>query len=91
MNGQSERRSHEIHVGMRKEMSVTGVAEVLNFDEGCVVLKSTFGEMTVEGSELRIGTLDTERGLVTLCGNIDTVYYTDERPAEKRGIRRLFR
>lgn len=91
MNGEKEKQTHEIRVGMRKEMSVTGVAEVLNFDEGCVVLKSTCGEMTVEGSELRIGTLDTDRGIVVLCGKIDTVYYTDERPAEKRGIKKLLR
>ena len=91
MNGQNERQTHEIRLGMRKEMRVTGVAEVLSFDESCIVLKSTCGEMTVEGSELRIGTLDTERGLVSMCGRIDTVYYTDDRPTEKRGLRRLFR
>ena len=91
MNGQSERQSHEIRVGMRKEMNVTGVKEVVSFDESCVVLKSECGEMTVEGSELRVGTLDTERGVVNLCGKIDTVYYTDDRPSEKHGFRRLFR
>ena len=91
MNGQSEKQTHELCVGMRKELRVTGVVEVLNFDEGSVVLKSTCGEMTVEGSDLRIGTLDTDRGIVTLCGRIDTIYYTDEHPAEKRGIRKLFR
>ena len=91
MNGQSERESHEIRLGMRKEMNITGVREVLSFDENCVVLKSVCGEMTVEGSDLRVGTLDTERGVVTLCGKIDTVYYTDDRPTEKRGLGRLFR
>ena len=78
-------------LGMRKEMNITGVREVLSFDENCVVLKSVCGEMTVEGSDLRVGTLDTERGVVTLCGKIDTVYYTDDRPTEKRGLGRLFR
>ncbi len=91
MNGQSEKQIHEIRLGMRKEMSVTGVKEVLSFDESCVVLKSACGEMTVEGSDLRVGALDTERGIVSLCGKIDTVYYTDERLTEKRGLGRLFR
>ncbi len=91
MNGQSERLSHEIRLGMRKEMSVTGVKEVLSFDESCVVLKSACGEVTVEGSDLRVGSLDTDRGVVTLSGRIDTVYYTDDRPTEKRGLGRLFR
>ena len=91
MNGPSEKQIHEIRLGMRKDMSVTGVKEVLSFDESCVVLKSACGEMTVEGSDLRVGILDTDRGIVSLCGKIDTVYYSDERGAEKRGLGRLFR
>ena len=90
MNGQ-ERQSHEIRVGMRKEMNVTGVKEVVSFDESCVVLKSTCGEMTVEGNDLRVGTLDTDRGIVSLSGKIDSIYYTDERPTERRGFGKLFR
>ena len=91
MNGQNERLSHEIRVGQRKEMNVTGVKEVVSFDDGCVVLKSTCGEMTVEGSELRVVTLDTDRGVVSMHGRIDTIYYTEERETEKRGCGRLFR
>lgn len=92
MNGQTEKQTHEFHVGMRKEMRVTGVREVLSFDEGCVVLRSACGEMTVEGSDLRVGSLDTDHGTVTLSGKIDTVYYTDDRGEEKRGLfGKLFR
>ena len=91
MNGHTERQGHEIFVGMRKEMRVTGVTEVVSFDENCVVLKSSCGEMTVEGSDLRVGTLDTDRGLVSLSGKVDTIYYTDESPKEKRGLGRLLR
>lgn len=86
MNGQTEKQVHEFHLGMRKDMSVTGVREVLSFDESCVVLRSACGEMTVEGSDLRVGSLDTDRGMVTLSGKIDTVYYTDDRSEEKRGV-----
>ena len=91
MNVQNERQTHEMRVGMRKDMSVTGVKEVVSFDESCVVLRSVCGEMTVEGSELRVGTLDTDRGIVTLGGKIDTIYYTDDRPSERRGLGKLFR
>ena len=66
MNGQSEKQIHEIRLGMRKDMSVTGVKEVLSFDESCVVLKSACGEMTVEGSDLRVGILDTRFTLISL-------------------------
>lgn len=93
MNGQTQKQgTHELRIGQRKEMSVTGVKEVISFDEACVVLRSECGEMSVEGSELRVGVLDTDRGLVTLSGRIDTVYYTDDRPEQKRGFfGKLFR
>lgn len=86
MNGQTEKQTHEIRIGMRKEMSITGVKEVVSFDENCVALKSTCGEMSIEGSALKVGTLDTDRGIVTLDGKIDAVYYTVNNEEEKRGF-----
>lgn len=92
MNIQSERQIHEIHVGMRKEMSITGVAEVISFDETCVSLKSLCGEMTIEGNDLKVGVLDIDKGVVTLSGRIDTIYYSTETTEEKRGFfSKLFR
>ncbi len=93
MNGQTQKQpEHEICVLRRKEMSITGVKEVISFDESCVLLKSECGEMSVEGSELHVGTLDTDRGLVTLTGRIDSIFYAEENSEQKRGFfGKLFR
>ncbi len=92
MNIQSEKQIHEIHIGMRKEMNITGVKEVISFDETSVSLKSSCGEMTIEGSDLKVGVLDTDKGVVTLEGRIDTVYYSADTTEEKRGFfSKLFR
>ena len=87
-----ENKSHEIRIGQRKEMSVSGVKEVLSFDADSVVLRSVCGEMTIEGSGLKVGALDTDRGIVTLVGKIDSLYYSAEGAEEKRGFfEKLFR
>ena len=92
MNGQTEKQQHGFQVRLRKEMSISGVRDVESFDEGAVVLHTTGGDMTVEGKELRIGVLDTERGVVTLSGRIDGVFYSTEEREEKRGLfGKLFR
>ena len=93
MNGQTQKQlTHEIHMLRRKEMSITGVKEVISFDENCVLLKSECGEVSIEGSELHVGTLDTDRGLVTLTGRIDSIFYADEKSEQKSGFfGKLFR
>lgn len=68
-------------------MSITGVSEVLSFDESAVHLQTVCGELTVEGEGLRIGTLDTERGLVALEGaSIDGLFYLRPEGEERRGL-----
>ena len=77
---------HTVLLTARKGASFTGVCDVQSFDERVVVLKTDCGEMTVEGEELRVGTLDTEKGVVELTGRICALYYSDATPA-KKGLR----
>ena len=92
MNGQMERQTHEFCVKMRKEMNIFGVKDVESFDDTCVILHTIGGEMTVEGSCLRVGTLDVERGVVNLSGKIDAVYYSNDQREQKQGfLRKLLR
>ena len=92
MNGQTEKKGHEWAVKERGEMHVTGVTEVDSFDESAVSLRTLCGDMTIEGRGLRVGILDVDRGVVTLSGKIDAVYYSTEDSEEKRGwLGRLFR
>ena len=81
--------AHTLSVTARKSATLTGVKEVQSFDEHCVVLKTDCGEMSVEGEELRVGTLDVERGIVALTGRICALYYSDAMPA-KKGLRARF-
>lgn len=79
-------REHEIVLKQRREMSVRGVTDIDSFDESGAVLKTTGGELTVEGSELKIGTLDIDRGVVSITGRISAIFYSDDRVEEKKGI-----
>ena len=78
---------HEFSLKGRRRMSISGVREVISFDETAVNLLTDCGEMTVEGEGLRIGVLDTERGLVTLEGNaVDGIWYPRAEGGERKGL-----
>lgn len=86
MGATEGKREHQIILIKRAEMSVSGVCEVISFDEENVRLKSAEGELFIEGSEIKIGALDTEKGVVTLSGKINGFYYEDEDKGERKGF-----
>ena len=81
-----ERARGEISLVGREEMKIGGALEVLSFDDESVRLKCVDGELLVEGSDIKIGALDTERGIVSLRGRIDGMYYADEPKEQKKGF-----
>ena len=80
------KKEHEIKMLKRKEMIISGVSEVISFDEESVRLMSLDGEMYIEGEAIKIGVLDTDRGVVTLSGKINGFYYVGEEKNEKKGF-----
>lgn len=82
----SEQARHEFHVKSRRHMTVDGVKEMIGFDENTVQMTTICGDMTVEGSELHINVLDVERGVVSLEGKIESIYYSDPQDTERRSF-----
>ena len=79
--------SHEISLKSRKRMSISGVREVISFDENAVNLRTVCGDLAIEGEGLHIGVLDTERGVVSLEGDsVDGMWYLREDSGKKKGI-----
>ena len=82
-NGQT---NQDIRLYMREKLDVSGVIDVVRFDDLCVVLQTVCGELTVDGRNIKISVLDTDRGVVALEGEIDAMYYSDDTKKEKRGF-----
>ena len=95
MNGQNNLPAvkHDVAIKGRKHIDITGVREVVSFDDISVVMVTEGGDMTVEGAELKIGVLDTERGVVAIDGKINAIFYDDGNATnEKKGLfGKLFR
>jgi sporulation protein YabP len=82
------RLPHRLTLDERQKLTVTGVAEVVSFDENAVVLATTSGNMSIEGSGLKVNILDVKEGNVSVDGHIDCIYYFD--PTSKQITRGWF-
>ncbi|MGN1128474.1 MAG: YabP/YqfC family sporulation protein [Candidatus Flemingiibacterium sp.] len=79
-------KKQEIILRDRSYLKITGVGDVSSFDESGIILSSCNGDITVDGSELRITSLSSDTGEIVVEGRIGGVFYFEERPAKKRGF-----
>lgn len=88
-----ESSNHNIIVKERQNISISGVAKIISFDNEEFLLETTLGPLGIKGKELEIIKLDTYEGLITIKGIIDGFTYLDS-PKEKQKdsvIMRLFK
>ena len=78
---------HKLSLNERKELTMTGVTEVISFEENAVVLRTALGTLIVQGSGLQLKTLSLEGGQVAVDGNISALIYEEPRLG---GWRRFF-
>ncbi len=81
---------HHISLKNREAMEITGVTDVISFDDQSVILNTVCGNMEIDGASLHIHILSMEQGTVTLDGRIDSVTYYEEDTSEKSSKRGLF-
>jgi sporulation protein YabP len=81
---------HGVSLKERKELTVTGVNEVVSFDEETVILKTSLGTLNVHGRQLQLINLSTNGGKVEISGNISAFIYQQTTPAGG-WLKRLFR
>lgn len=70
---------HKLTLNQREDLNLTGVTEVVSFDESAVVLKTNQGTLTVLGENLVLKTLSVEGGQVAVSGHISSLQYEEPR------------
>lgn len=78
---------HKLSLNERRELTMTGVTEVVSFEDSAVVLRTGLGMLIVQGRELQLKTLSLEGGQVAVDGAISALIYEEPRSG---GWRRLF-
>lgn len=74
----------------RKRLVLSGVKEVVSFDETALSLETDLGRLEVRGNGMHIDSFDTKSGDMTVSGDIYATVYREV--SEPRGfIKRVFR
>lgn len=84
------RRPHSVILEERTKLTVTGVDEVLSFDEGEVTMRTSRGSLIVHGSELHVGKLAIDTGELGIDGTVSELLYEDEQQRGEGFWARLF-
>ena len=84
-----EHLPHKLTLSERKHLTMSGVTEVVSFDDTAVVLQTNLGTLIVQGKELQLKTLSPEGGQVEISGTVAAISYQEPK-ATGGWLRRLF-
>lgn len=69
--------NHTLSLNERKNLTVTGVKKIENFDEEEFLMDTTMGYLIMKGEGLEIIKLDTYQGNVTIKGKVNSLTYIE--------------
>ena len=87
---QSPKRPNSLTLEGRKHLTVSGVEEVVSFDEREITMRTGAGDLIVRGEGMTISKLNVEGGDVHVHGEIAELHYEEAAP-ERSLWARLFR
>ena len=83
-NIQSTNVIQNIVLENRKKLSISGVLDVLSFDDQIIIVETELGLLTIKGEDLRINKLSIDTSETIVNGNIMQIAYS-ENTMEKKG------
>ena len=76
--------NHNITLSTRKNINITGVKKIENFDENEFLLETNMGYLMIKGENLEIIKLDTYQGDVAIKGKFDSLNYLENNKKQQK-------
>ena len=90
MDSNSVGKENDIYIYDRSRADLTGISEVIEFSENNITVCCKSGNISIDGSALKISSFDSESCRLSLYGNIDSVIYFGDPADTKKTRRKLF-
>jgi len=77
----------------RKKLVLTGILEVISFDDEKISLNTKLGNLSIKGEGLKMNKLDVQDGEVIIVGTVVSIIYSGKNVAKNKEniIKRIFR
>lgn len=84
--------SHNVIIENREKLSLSGVTDVDNFDNGEILLYTSMGDLSIKGKNLKVETVNVETGDMRVTGEIKALVWGDKDRTEKLSpLKKIFR
>ena len=71
---------HKLTLNERRELTLSGVSEVVSFDDTSIIVHTQLGTLNIHGKDLQLKTLSLEGGQVAVDGTISALLYEEPHP-----------
>lgn len=78
--------NHVVKLNERKNIVLSGVKKIINFDDKEFSLDTTMGVMLIKGTDLEMIKLDTLEGNVSIKGKINMINYLDAETSKESSV-----
>lgn len=82
----STKAEHNLILNFREKLSITGVKEIINFDDKSVNIKTVCGELSIDGENIHINILNVESGELEIRGKFNGINYFDVYDSDKKTL-----
>lgn len=79
MEDAQNKQPHKLILDERSRLTMTGVTEVVSFDENTVILHTSLGTLILQGQGLQLKQLSLDGGQVAVDGTITALQYEERR------------
>ncbi|VYT62064.1 sporulation protein YabP [Clostridium paraputrificum] len=88
-----EERKSSLSLEDRKKLTLSGVLEVINFDDEKISLNTILGNLAIKGEGLKMNKLDVQNGDVIIIGYISSMIYSgkDGKKSKESIIKKIFK
>ena len=83
--------THVLRLNDRKNIIISGIKKIINFDDKEFNLESIMGNIIIKGENLEMIKLDTLEGNVSIKGKINSFSYTDTISKDNSILMKLFK